>query len=39
MEISKAEMVSAAAAAPGSKGAEVLGAEILVRSLIEEQVQ
>jgi acetolactate synthase-1/2/3 large subunit len=32
-------MVSAAAAAPGSKGAEVLGAEILVRSLIEEQVQ
>ena len=39
MEISKAEMVSAAAAAPGTKGAEVLGAEILVRSLIEEQVQ
>jgi acetolactate synthase-1/2/3 large subunit len=39
MEISKAEMVSAAAAAPGNKGAEVLGAEILVRSLIEEQVQ
>jgi acetolactate synthase-1/2/3 large subunit len=39
MEISKAELASAAAAAPGSKGAEVLGAEILVRSLIEEQVQ
>jgi acetolactate synthase-1/2/3 large subunit len=38
MEISKAELASAAAAAPGSKGAEVLGAEILVRSLIEEQV-
>jgi acetolactate synthase-1/2/3 large subunit len=39
MEISKSELASAAAAAPGSKGAEMLGAEILVRSLIEEQVQ
>ncbi|MEN9768503.1 MAG: acetolactate synthase, large subunit, biosynthetic type [Pseudomonadota bacterium] len=39
MEISKSELVSAAAAAPGSKGAEILGAEVLVRSLIEEQVK
>jgi acetolactate synthase-1/2/3 large subunit len=39
MEISKAELSSAAAAAPVGKGAEMLGAEILVRSLIEEQVQ
>jgi acetolactate synthase-1/2/3 large subunit len=39
MEISKAELSSAAAAAPVGKDAEMLGAEILVRSLIEEQVQ
>jgi acetolactate synthase-1/2/3 large subunit len=39
MEISKAEMASAAAAQTDGKGAEILGAEILVRSLIEEDVE
>jgi len=39
MEISKAEMASAAAAQTDGRGAEILGAEILVRSLIEEDVE
>jgi len=41
MEINKAELASAAAATPASqdKGPELMGAEILVRSLIEEQVK
>jgi acetolactate synthase-1/2/3 large subunit len=39
MEISKAELVSAAAATPNTKDTELMGAEILVRSLIEENVQ
>jgi acetolactate synthase-1/2/3 large subunit len=38
MEISKAE-ISAAAAAPTDKNTEIMGAEILVRALIEEQVK
>ena len=37
MEISKAELASAAAATP--KDIEIMGAEILVRSLIEEKVE
>ncbi len=37
MEISKAELASAAAATP--KDTEIMGAEILVRSLIEEKVE
>ncbi|MEI7784422.1 MAG: acetolactate synthase 3 catalytic subunit [Betaproteobacteria bacterium] len=37
MEISKAELVSAAAATP--KDTEIMGAEIMVRALIEENVQ
>ena len=39
MEISKAELVSAAAATPNTKDTELMGAEILVRSLIEEKVE
>ncbi len=39
MEISKAEMASAAAARPDGKGGEILGAEILVRALIDEGVE
>ncbi len=39
MEITKAEIASAAAATPQDKGAEIMGAEILVRALIEEQVK
>jgi acetolactate synthase I/II/III large subunit len=39
MEISKAELASAAAATPHTKDTELMGAEILVRSLIEENVQ
>ncbi len=39
MEISKAEIASAAAAQSGGKGEEIMGAEILVRSLIEEEVE
>jgi len=39
MEISKAELASAAAAAQSNKSPELMGAEILVRSLIEEKVE
>ncbi len=39
MEISKAELASAAAATPHAKEPELMGAEILVRSLIEEKVE
>jgi acetolactate synthase-1/2/3 large subunit len=39
MEISKAEMASAAAAQAPGKGQEMLGAEILVRALIDEEVE
>jgi acetolactate synthase-1/2/3 large subunit len=39
MEISKAEMASAAAAQADGKGVEIMGAEILVRALIEEEVE
>ncbi len=39
MEISKAELASAAAVIPFDKNPELMGAEILVRSLIEEQVK
>ena len=39
MEISKAELASAAAVTPSDKNPELMGAEILVRSLIEEQVK
>jgi acetolactate synthase-1/2/3 large subunit len=39
MEISKAEIASAAAAQSVGKGEEIMGAEILVRSLIEEEVE
>jgi acetolactate synthase-1/2/3 large subunit len=39
MEISKAELASAAAATPHAKDTEIMGAEILVRSLIEEKVE
>ncbi|MFM8624052.1 MAG: acetolactate synthase 3 catalytic subunit [Betaproteobacteria bacterium] len=39
MEITKAEMASAAAAQTAGKGEEIMGAEILVRALIEEEVE
>ncbi len=39
MEISKAELASAAAVTPSDKNSELMGSEILVRALIEEQVK